>query len=197
MNVLFSIVLCCVVAVLACIKHMFFFFPTKMYMLRSPLLLPRWKQLESQNWGISDFCEFKTTGNSEKKWTLTGKISFERSSSGLFLELRPEDDLRHGSTLFFFQVPSCLESTINPENARLWWHHFPTKARRSNFLFKWAQHNKVSKNCIACCCINDVICQVDMYNVAKKVMLSVCFCSKLLVAHVPHPYHFVPFPLLT
>jgi hypothetical protein len=32
---------------------------------------------------------------------------------------------------------------------------------------------QVSTACIVCCCINDAICQGDMYTVAKEVILSV------------------------
>jgi hypothetical protein len=122
-----------------------------------------------------------------KKLAPTGKIRFEWSPysefqvghSGLFLELRPEDHWHHDSTLFFFRLPSCLESTINPENARLWWEIWMTKfahegpPRHLAVQVSTAQQGE-SKKCIVCCCINDVICQGDMHTVAKKVKLSVC-----------------------
>jgi hypothetical protein len=68
--------------------------------------------------------------------------------------------------LVFFRVPSCLERTINPENAGLWWQSFPKKDRREHST-RWVQ------KCLVCCCINDVIWQGDMYTVANKVILSV------------------------
>ena len=48
------------------------------------------------------------------------------------------------------------------------------KDHRDTFLFKWEQHNRVSTKMYCMLLPNYVICQEDMYTVAKKVMLSVC-----------------------
>ena len=103
---------------------------------------------------ISDFSEFKTTGNSGKKLAQTGKITVIQLGI-LYWELGPlsrATTWRPMTSLWsdvFFWVPSCLESTINPENARLWWQSLMTTFSHmrdlcATFLFKWAQHNKVS-----------------------------------------------------
>ena len=70
-----------------------------------------------------DFSEFKTTGKSGINELRQGKYILNshptpNCKSGLFLELRRSMT----SSWFdhvFFRVPSCFESTINPENARL------------------------------------------------------------------------------
>ena len=155
--------------------------------------------------GISGQLWVQDNWELRKKWASTGKIHFEWSSnsefevgsSGLFLELRPEDHWRNDSTLFFFfRVSSCLERTKNPENDRLCWLSLMTK-----FAHKGPPHHLPVQVSTAqqgeykhFCFINYVICQEDMYTVAKKVILSVC--CKLFVAHVPHHNNLVPFPLI-
>ena len=91
------------------------------------------KQLETWNWEISDFSEFKTTGNSESS-------DWEKTFWMVILLGIPCWELRHLSgaptwktltswfnLVFFCRDSSCLESTMNPEDARLWWQNLPTK----------------------------------------------------------------------
>ena len=86
-------------------------------------LLPRSKQLKIWNWEISDFGVFKTTGNSVWEDTFWAVIQLGIPS----LKLRASfysSDLKITDVMIqscFFRVPSCLESPINTENARLWW----------------------------------------------------------------------------
>jgi hypothetical protein len=44
----------------------------------------------------------------------------------------------------------------------------PPSCSSEHITTRWVQ------KCLVCCWINDVICQGDMYMVAKKVILSVC-----------------------
>ena len=79
--------------------------------------------------------------------------------------------------LIFFQISSCLESTINPENARIEWQSLMRKyAHKGPLCHLPVQVSTVQQVqiCLVCCCINYVICQWDMYTVAKEVTLSVC-----------------------
>ena len=89
----------------------------------------------------------------QEKWATTGKIRFELSSnselyvgnSGLFLELQLEDNWHHYSTLFFF--PSSQLSWKHHESKEcqsLMTKFAHKKDRHATFLFKLAQHNKVS-----------------------------------------------------
>ena len=107
-----------------------------------------------------------------KIWATLGKKNFEISSklevlfrnSGLFLELRPEDHWCHHDSTFCCWVPSCLESTINPENGRLWWQSLMTKFAHEGspcHLPVQVSATRWVQKCLVCCCIIYVICQGD------------------------------------
>ena len=112
-----------------------------------------------------NFSEFKTTGKSGINELWLGKYVLNvhptpNCKSGLFLDIRPEDQwCHHNSTLFFFPSSQlfCPRRTVAPPSSS-----------HEHSIIRWVQ------KCIVCCYMNYVICQGDMYAVARKLILSVC-----------------------
>ena len=73
---------------------------------------------------------------------------------------------------------------------------FSHKNCRDTFLFKWAQHNNVSPK-MYCMLLHKLCNMPRRYVYCSLESNTKCMlCSKLLVAHVPHPNNLVYFHLL-
>ena len=119
------------------------------------------EQLETRNWEISDFSEFKTTSSD---WENTEFFFW---------------------TVIQLGIPSRELGPLSRAHK---------KDRRATFLFKWAQHNKVSPK-IYCMLLHKWCNMPRRYVYCSQESNTKCMlCSKLLVAHVPHPNNLVPFP---
>ena len=137
------------------------------------------RQLGTPTWII----RFELGVSSRQLWPLSRAPTWRSLTSSWF-------------KLVYFRVPNFLESTLNPENARLWWQHLPTKDRRATSLFKWPQQNKMSPK--RSCMLLHKLCSIPgrYVHCSQESNTKYMLCSKLLVAHVPHHNNLVPFHLI-